>query len=65
MAYIVLSIMIGVILENFSNVGGQDTKITFNDVEAFREVWIKYDPQGTFTTPSYNILAILGQLAGG
>ena len=58
-AYIVLSIMIGVIIENFSNIGGNESKISFDDVEAFRETWLKYDPQGSFSTPSYNILGIL------
>jgi len=62
MAYIVLSIMIGIILENFANVGSETKKISLDDIEDFREVWLKYDPKGTFIVPSYNLLAILQQL---
>merc|ERR1719201_1591110 len=62
MAYIVLSIMIGVILENFANVGSEAKKVSLDDIEDFREVWLKYDPKGTFIVPSYNLLAILQQL---
>ena len=62
MAYIVLSIMIGIILENFANVGSETKKITMEDLEDFREVWLKYDPKGTFVVPSHNLLAILQQL---
>uniref|UniRef100_A0A7S2IRG1 Ion transport domain-containing protein n=1 Tax=Haptolina brevifila TaxID=156173 RepID=A0A7S2IRG1_9EUKA len=62
MAYIVLSIMIGIILENFANVGSETKKISLDDIEEFREVWLKYDPKGTFIVPSYNLLAILQQL---
>merc|ERR1719231_748088 len=62
MAYIVLSIMIGVILENFANVGSETRKIRVDDIEEFREVWLKYDPKGTFVVPSHNLLAILQQL---
>merc|ERR1719311_1165526 len=62
MAYIVLSIMIGVILENFANVGSETVRIRMDDLEEFREVWLKYDPKGTFIVPSHNLLAILQQL---
>ena len=62
MAYIVLSIMIGVILENFANVGSETRRIGMDDLEEFREVWLKYDPKGTFIVPSHNLLAILQQL---
>ncbi len=62
MAYIVLSIMIGIILENFANVGSETKKIRMEDLEDFREVWLKYDPKGTFVVPSHNLLAILQQL---
>ena len=62
MAYIVLSIMIGIILENFANVGSETKKITMEDIEDFREVWLKYDPKGSFIVPSHNLLAILQQL---
>ena len=62
MAYIVLSIMIGVILENFANVGAERLRIGMDDIEEFREVWLKYDPKGTFIVPSHNLLAILQQL---
>ena len=32
------------------------------DIEDFREVWLKYDPKGSFIVPSHNLLAILQQL---
>jgi len=62
MAYIVLSIMIGVILENFANVGSETKKITTDAIEDFREIWLLYDPKGSYTVPSHNLLAILQQL---
>ena len=62
MAYVVLSIMVGVILENFANVGSDNGKVNLDDLEEFREVWLKYDPKGTFVVPSHNLLAILQQL---
>jgi len=62
MAYIIMSLAIGVILENFANVGSETKKITMEQLEEFREVWLKYDPKGTFTVPSHNLLAILQQL---
>merc|ERR1719446_1671875 len=53
--------MIGVFLENFSQVG--DTrKVTMEDIEHFRDVWRTYDPKGTFVVRSHNMLAILQQL---
>jgi len=62
MAYIILSLAISVILENFANVGSETKKITMEQLEEFREVWLKYDPKGTFCVPSHNLLAILQQL---
>jgi hypothetical protein len=62
MAYVVLSIMVGVILENFANVGSENKRIKMEDIEDFREVWLKYDPKGTFIVPSHNLLAMLQQL---
>ena len=62
MAYVVLSIMVGVILENFANVGSENKRIKMEDIEDFREVWLKYDPMGTFIVPSHNLLAMLQQL---
>jgi len=62
MTYIVLSLAIGVILENFANVGSENKAITMEQLEEFREVWLKYDPRGTFIVPSHNLLAILQQL---
>jgi len=60
MAYMCLSIMIGVIIENFSSMGSG--KIRVEDIEEFRSVWLKYDPQGSFAVPSENLIAILQQL---
>jgi hypothetical protein len=33
-----------------------------NDLEEFREIWLKYDPQGTFICPSHHLMSILQQL---
>merc|ERR1712224_311628 len=63
MAYIVLSIMIGIILDNFAQVGSEARKIRVDDIEEFRDVWLKYDPKGTYVVPSHNLLAILQQLS--
>jgi len=62
MAYLVLSIMIGVIIENFANIGSSGGRLNIDDLEEFREVWVKFDPKGTFVTPAHNALAILQQL---
>ena len=59
MAYIVLSIMIGVILENFSDSSTAHRKISTDDIEDFREAWVKYDPLGTFVIESHNLLPLL------
>ena len=58
MGYIVLSIMIGVILENFANLGN-DTDVTFNHIEDFREAWRTFDPEGSFVIKSYNLVPLL------
>ena len=60
MAYIVLSIMIGVILENFANMGMEaNRKVTFDDIEAFRRAWLAFDPRGTFVIESHQLLPLL------
>merc|ERR1719271_2399526 len=61
-AFILLNLVIGVILENFSNIGSESKAITVEQLEEFREVWLKYDPKGTFTVPSHNLLAILQEM---
>jgi hypothetical protein len=61
MGYIVLSIMIAIILENFSNLDSDDQKVSHEDIAAFQDVWKKYDPDGKMRTPSHNVLAILSQ----
>ena len=57
-----LSLIIGVILDNFANIGSDNKPITVEQLEEFREVWLKYDPKGTYVVPSHNLLAILQQL---
>merc|ERR1711998_20347 len=57
-----LALFIGIILENFANVGSETKKIRVEDLECFRKVWLRYDPKGTFVVPSHNLLAILQQL---
>merc|ERR1740117_2458292 len=39
-----------------------DKPVTVENIEEFREVWLRYDPKGTFVVPSHNLLAILQQL---
>jgi hypothetical protein len=58
----VLSIMIGVILENFNSIGSPNQTVSIDDIEAFREVWLKYDPEGTYRTAAHNVIAIISQL---
>merc|ERR1711988_157376 len=35
---------------------------TMEQLEEFREVWLKYDPKGSYIVPSHSLLAILQQL---
>jgi len=62
MSFVILALIIGVILDNFANVGSENKAVTVEDIECFREVWLRYDPKGTFVVPSHNLLAILQQL---
>jgi len=63
MGYIIVNgLFVGVILDNFSNVGSENKSVTLEQLEEFREVWLRYDPQGTFVVASHNLLAILQQL---
>jgi hypothetical protein len=34
----------------------------FQDLEGYRDVWMRYDTKGSFVVPSHNLLAILQQL---
>merc|ERR1719484_198494 len=62
MSFVILALIIGVILDNFANVGSEKLMVTLEHIEEFREIWLRYDPKGTFTVPSHNLLAILQQL---
>ena len=62
MSFVLLALIIGVILDNFANVGSDNKAVTVENIEEFREVWLRYDPKGTFVVPSHNLLAILQQL---
>jgi len=62
MGFVILALIIGVILDNFANVGSENKAVTVEHIEEFREVWLHYDPKGTFVVPSHNLLAILQQL---
>jgi len=66
MGYIIVNgLFVGVILDNFTSVGSEKIgKVTLEQLEEFREVWLRYDPQGTFVVASHNLLAILQQLNG-
>jgi len=63
MGYIILNgLFIGVIVDNFQNIGSHNKDVTTEDIEGFRDVWLRYDHKGTFVVPSHNLLAILQQL---
>lgn len=63
MGYIILGgLFIGVIVDNFTTMGSENKAVTVEQLEEFREVWLRYDPKGTFVVPSHNLLAILQQL---
>jgi hypothetical protein len=62
MSFVILALIIGVILDNFANVGSEKLMVTLEHIEEFREIWLRYDPKGTFVVPSHNLLAILQQL---
>ena len=60
MGYIIVNgLFVGVILDNFINVGSENKSVTLEQLDDFREVWLKYDPSGSFVVPSHNLLAIL------
>jgi len=60
---ILLNLVIGVILENFSAIGSESKLITVEHLEEFRELWLRYDPKGTFAIPSYQLLPLVSQLS--
>lgn len=63
MGYIILNgLFIGVIVENFQNIGTDSKDVTFECLEGLRDVWMRYDTKGSFVVPSHNLLAILQQL---
>ena len=63
MGYIVLGgLFIGVIVNNFTSLGSDNKAVTIEQLEEFREVWLRYDPKGTYVVPSHNLLAILQQV---
>jgi len=63
MGFIILNgLFIGVIVDNFTNIGSEGKAITIESIEEYREVWLRYDPKGSFVIPSHSLLAILQQL---
>mmetsp|Transcript_10830 Transcript_10830/g.25850 ORF Transcript_10830/g.25850 Transcript_10830/m.25850 type:complete len:553 (+) Transcript_10830:3459-5117(+) len=60
---ILLNLVIGVILENFSAIGSENKPITVEQLEEFRDVWLKFDPKGTFAIKSHHLLPIIAQLS--
>jgi len=63
MGFIILNgLFIGVIVDNFTNIGSENKSITVEAIEEFREVWLRFDPKGTFAIPSHSLLVILQQL---
>jgi len=63
MGFVILNgLFIGVIVDNFTNIGSEGKAITVESIEEFREVWLRYDPKGGFVIPSHSLLAIMQQL---
>jgi len=63
MGFIILNgLFIGVIVDNFTNIGSENKEITIESIEEFREVWLRYDPRGTFVIPSHSLLSIIQEL---
>lgn len=60
---ILLNLIIGVILENFSAIGSENRPLTVQQTEEFREVWLRFDAKGSFVVKSYHLLSILMQLS--
>ena len=55
-----LNLVIGVILEHF---GGQAVgKLTMEQMEEYREIWLKYDPIGSYTIPVEKLPVFLQKL---
>ena len=50
------------IVDNFTNIGSENKAITVESIEEYREVWLRFDPKGTFAVPSHSLLVILQQL---
>jgi len=60
MSFLILNgLFIGVIVDNFTNIGSENKEITMEAIEEFREVWLKWDPKGTFVMPSHSLFAVL------
>jgi len=63
MGFIILNgLFIGVIVDNFTNIGSENKDITVEAIEEFREVWLKFDPKGSFIVRSHSLLIILQKL---
>lgn len=60
---IVNGLFIGVIVDNFTNIGSDHKEITIEAIEEFREMWLRWDPQGSFTIPSHSLFALLQSLS--
>mmetsp|Transcript_19340 Transcript_19340/g.63041 ORF Transcript_19340/g.63041 Transcript_19340/m.63041 type:complete len:1899 (-) Transcript_19340:223-5919(-) len=64
MTFLILNgLFIGVIVENFTNIGSEHKDITIEAIEEFREIWLRWDPEGTFTIPSHSLFAVLQSLS--
>jgi hypothetical protein len=49
-AYILLNLLVAIIIDGFGeNKDMSEAKVTEEHIEAFREIWAKYDPEGTNT----------------
>jgi len=64
MGFIILNgLFIGVIVDNFTNIGSEGKTITVEAIEEFREVWLRFDPKGTFAIQSHSLLSLLQHLS--
>jgi len=64
MGFIILNgLFIGVIVDNFTSIGSEAGHITVEAIEEFREVWLTFDPKGTFFIQTSDIMPLLQHLS--
>lgn len=60
--FVFLNLLIAVVIEGFSETDDTGMRLTDEQFDQFREVWVLYDPQGVGEVPSTSITKMLQQL---